>query len=177
MLRSSANQPGGGADSLPRGRGGELLLQLLCGFQVPLECRPHLLHEGLELRELSLSRAYAPLLRYLVRELGDRLSDKELEHLFTAVGRRWGAELPHAPGVAHAAMLLEQLGAAVEVERGDTAVVIRGHGCPLGLAVQDQPHLCAAVEAMLSAVVGTKVRERCDRSGTPSCRFVLGRPA
>jgi len=127
--------------------------------------------------ELSLSRAYAPLLRYLVRELGDRLTDKELQQLFAAAGRRWAAELPHAPGVDHAVMLLEQLGASVEVERSGTGAVIRGHGCPLGLAVQDQPHLCAAVEAMLSAVAGAKVRERCDRAGTPSCRFELGRPA
>jgi len=132
--------------------------------------------------ELSLSRAYAALLRHLVRELGERLSKPELDRLLTAVGRRWAAELPPAPSgsprerLAHAANLLEQLGAAVEVEPVDGALGIRGFGCPLGVAVHEQPHTCAAVEAMLSAVVGARLKEHCDRSGrTPSCRFVLGR--
>ena len=132
--------------------------------------------------ELSLSRAYAALLRHLVRELGDRLSGPELDRLLRAAGRRWAADLPPAPPgppgerLAHAAGLLEQLGAAVEVEPIDGVLGIRGFGCPLGVAVHDQPHTCAAVEAMLSTVVGAKVKERCDRTGhSPSCRFVLGR--
>jgi predicted ArsR family transcriptional regulator len=134
--------------------------------------------------ELSLSRAFAALLRHLVHELGDRLSGPELDRLLTAVGRRWAAELPPAPSgpprerLAHAANLLEQLGGAVEVEPIDGALGIRGFGCPLGVAVHEQPHTCATVEAMLSAVVGAKVKERCDRTGrSPSCRFVLGRQA
>ncbi|HET9725880.1 MAG TPA: ArsR family transcriptional regulator [Gemmatimonadales bacterium] len=133
--------------------------------------------------ELSLSRAYAALLRHLVHELGDRLSGPELDRLLAAVGRRWAAELPHAPSgpprerLAHAATLLEQLGAEVEVEQADGALAIRGFGCPLSAAVHEQPHTCVAVEAMLSAVVGAKLKERCDRTGrAPSCRFVLGGP-
>jgi predicted ArsR family transcriptional regulator len=133
--------------------------------------------------ELSLSRAYAALLRHLVHELGDRLSGPDLDRLLTTVGRRWAAELPHAPPgsprerLAHAAGLLEQLGAEVELEQAGGALAIRGFGCPLGVAVHEQPHTCTAVEAMLSAVVGAKLRERCDRTGrAPSCRFVLGRP-
>ena|SRR6476661_1468785 len=133
--------------------------------------------------ELSQSRAYAALLRHLVHELGDRLKGPELERLLVAAGRRWAAELPQAPAgpprdrLAHAASLLEQLGAAVEVEQADGALAIRGFGCPLGVAVHEQPHTCAAVEAMLSAVVGAKLKEHCDRTGrAPSCRFVLTRP-
>jgi predicted ArsR family transcriptional regulator len=133
--------------------------------------------------ELALSRAYAPLLRHLVAELGARLDAAELERLFAAAGRRWGADLPHAAGAplraraGHAAGLLEQLGAAVEITEDGGSLAIRGFGCPLGLAVHEDPRVCAAVEAVLSAVVGSKVRERCDRAGAaPSCRFVLGRP-
>jgi predicted ArsR family transcriptional regulator len=134
--------------------------------------------------ELTLSRAYAPVLRHLIGELGDRLTETELEHLFAAVGRRWGADVPHAPSgpirarVEYAVALLEQLGAAVEVEEDGGALTIRGFGCPLGLAVHEQPRTCAALETLLSAVLGVKVRERCDRAGdAPSCRFALGRPA
>ena len=134
--------------------------------------------------EVTLSRAYAPLLRHLIAELGDRLPQAELERLLVAVGRRWAVDLPHPPGgttrarVDHAISLLEELGAAVEVDERDGGLAIRGFGCPLGLAVQEQPGTCAAVEAMLSVVVGTKVKERCNREGgSPNCRFVVGRPA
>jgi predicted ArsR family transcriptional regulator len=145
--------------------------------------KPSTAYGPTEQLELSLSRAYAALLRHLVHELGDRLSGPELDRLLATVGRRWAAELPHAPSghprerLAHAANLLEQLGAEVEVEQADGALAIRGFGCPLGVAVHEQPHTCVAVEAMLSAVVGAKLKERCDRTGrAPSCRFVLGRP-
>src|SRR5262245_36913356 len=72
--------------------------------------------------EVSLSRAYAPLLRHLIAELGNRFPQRQLERLLVAVGRRWAAELPPAPAgivrarVDHAVGLLEELGAAVEVD-------------------------------------------------------------
>jgi len=130
--------------------------------------------------EVTLSRAYPPLLVHLVRELRGRLTEQQFADLLLAVGRRWGAELPAAGGsvearVNHAVALLEQLGAAVEVEPRGNGLAIRGFGCPLGLAVREQPHMCGAVEAMLSAVTGVEVRERCDRAGrAPSCTFVVG---
>lgn len=130
--------------------------------------------------EPTLSRAYVPLLLQLLRELQHRMTEAELTDLLAEVGRRWAAELPPAGGSARdraeqVAALFERLGGATEVDDSDGRVAVRGFGCPLGLAVHEQPRVCAAVEAMLMRVAGMEVQEQCDRgSATPSCRFVIG---
>jgi predicted ArsR family transcriptional regulator len=135
--------------------------------------------------EPTLSRAYTPILIQLLRELHRRLPAAELTALLAEVGRRWAAELPPGAGTpreraAHAVALLEQLGGSAEIADDGGRLSIRAFGCPLGLAVRDEPRVCGALEALLSTVTGVKVRERCDRGGpTPSCRFVIadGSPA
>lgn len=129
--------------------------------------------------EPTLSRAYAPVLIQLLRALRHRMTEAELIDLLAEVGHQWATELPPAGGsvrerAAQAAALFERLGGATELEERDGRVAIRGFGCPLGLAVHEQPRVCAAVEAMLTRVVGAPVREQCDRGGAaPSCRFVI----
>jgi len=133
--------------------------------------------------EPTLSRAYSPLLIQLLRELHRRLSPDELAALLAEVGRHWAAELPPGAGTPrertmHAVALLEQLGGSVEVEEREDHIAIRGFGCPLGLAVRDEPRVCGALEALVSTVTGMKVRERCDRAGpSPSCCFVIAENA
>jgi predicted ArsR family transcriptional regulator len=138
--------------------------------------------------EPALSQAYAPLLVLLLRELGARLSAAELDDLLRAVGRRWAAELPAATGnvaqrAACAVALLEQLGGAVELtaetEAGEpTVMTVRGFGCPVGLAVGQDPRVCAVLQSVLGEVTGLQVRECCERgAGAPSCRFELRAPA
>jgi len=136
--------------------------------------------------EPTLSQAYAPLLVQLLRELGGRLHPDELRELLRAVGRRWASELPAAGGnvaerAAAAAVLLEQLGGAVELGAGGdgpTVMTVRGFGCLVGLAVGEEPKVCAALETVLGAVTGLDVKECCERGvGAPSCRFELREPA
>jgi hypothetical protein len=43
--------------------------------------------------------------------------------------------------------------------------------------VRDQPDACHAVEELVAALVGTSVRERCDRSAGARCRFEILRPS
>jgi predicted ArsR family transcriptional regulator len=133
--------------------------------------------------EPTLSRAYTPMLGRLLRELHRRMTPAELESLLGDVGRQWAEELAPATGTpreraAQAVALLEHLGGSAELEPDGPRWTIRGFGCPLGLAVRDEPRVCRAVEALLSRVTGLSVREQCDRgaSGT-SCRFTVGGPA
>jgi predicted ArsR family transcriptional regulator len=137
--------------------------------------------------EPTLSQAYAPLLVQLLRELGGRLRPQELSDLLRAVGRRWASELPAVGGslperAAAAAALLEQLGGAVELGKsageGPAVVTVRGFGCPVGLAVGEEPKVCAALETVLGAITGLEVKECCERgTGAPSCRFELRDPS
>jgi len=134
--------------------------------------------------EPTLSRAYAPLLVQLLRELAGRLSAAELDELLRAVGRRWASELPASGGdvterARSAVALLEQLGGAVELTPGNgvegaAVMTVRGFGCPVGLAVGQEPKVCAVLEGVLGEVTGLQVKECCERgAGGPGCRFEL----
>lgn len=130
--------------------------------------------------EPALSRAYVLLLVELVRELAERHTAAELAALLEAVGRRWASHLPTPVGdiasrMADAAGLLRDLGGDAEFVEEAGQLTIRGYGCPLGRAVQDNPKICAAVESLLTELIGVQVRESCDRTtAAPRCRFVVG---
>jgi predicted ArsR family transcriptional regulator len=67
--------------------------------------------------------------------------------------------------------LLGALGGLAEVEDQDDAWLIRGFSCPLGAIVGSNPEACALAEEMVGGVVGQRVHECCDRSGSPRCAF------
>jgi predicted ArsR family transcriptional regulator len=125
--------------------------------------------------EPVLSQAYIPLLLRVLRELGDRMPERQLARVLRAVGRRWAAELPRVsdgkskPAVA--SELLNSLGGVTTVERSS----VRGFSCPLALAVKENPRVCLAVEALLSGMLGVPVQEHCDRSSDRvQCCFEIG---
>jgi predicted ArsR family transcriptional regulator len=131
--------------------------------------------------EPTLSRAYIPLLVRLLRELGETMPEGQLVQLLRQVGRRWGAELsmstsdPRAK-LAAASALLNELGGVTEVQENGDRCSIRGYSCPLGLAVQQNPRVCVAVEALLTELLGTTVQEHCDRDGERArCCFEVGK--
>jgi predicted ArsR family transcriptional regulator len=120
--------------------------------------------------EPSLSRAYIPFLVRLLRELGSRLPEAELTQVLRDVGRSWATEIGMRGGdaatrAAAASALLNELGGVSEVEEHASGMTIRGYSCPLTVAVRENPRICVAIEALLSELIGTRVREQCDRSG------------
>jgi predicted ArsR family transcriptional regulator len=142
------------------------------------ETRPSSTYELAAGVEDALSRAYMPFASHLMRALGDRLHDQELTELMRDVGRRLAAEWPRARGaisqrVDEASALLQELGAPNEVERSEDALRIRGFGCLLAAAVHGRPHVCRAMESLLSELVGTPVRECCERGAQPRCCFEI----
>ena len=127
--------------------------------------------------EPSLSSAYAPVLAALIQTLAERTSPDELDELLREVGRRLGPA--EAKGrsldarVRAAAALLSSLGSEIDVERTPDGYLLRGHACPLAAVTRDEPHACHTVEEIVEAVVGVPVRECCDRSAGPRCRFEI----
>lgn len=147
--------------------------------------KPATMYEIAPGADVVFSSAYAPMLGALAAELADRATPEELERLLRAAGRRLAPPVDDAPdGAADpdaralaALALLRDLGGDADLVRHGDADVIEAHGCPLGEAVAVRPELCKAVEALLSEVTRVPVREECDRSGRPRCRFVLGGPS
>ncbi|MGH7627990.1 MAG: helix-turn-helix transcriptional regulator [Gemmatimonadales bacterium] len=127
--------------------------------------------------EPLFSRAYAPFLSALLEELASRLSRDEIETLLEGMGRRLAAASLPPPTATFklrlraAVELLNSLGGAADLEERDGVHVIRGCGCPISAAVARRPEVCRAVEALLSDVVGVRVRQCCAQGERPSCCF------
>ena len=126
------------------------------------------------------SSAYAPVLAALLAELGERMSTRQLATVLRGAGRRLASTIPARASfddrARASAAFLTSLGADADLVQTSEGYEIRGHGCVLADAVISCPATCVAVEALLSEVTGTAVRERCDRAHQPSCRFVIVSP-
>jgi predicted ArsR family transcriptional regulator len=126
------------------------------------------------------SNAYAPLLSALLAELGDRMPARHLEAVLRAAGRRFAPSLPARATFDEraraSAAFLASLGADADLVQTSDGYEIRSHGCVLAEAVATCAATCGAVEAVLAEVTGTRVKERCDRSDQPHCRFFIPSP-
>jgi DeoR family transcriptional regulator, suf operon transcriptional repressor len=126
----------------------------------------------------ALSRAYAPFLDALLNVLAERLPPAELRSVMQQTGRRLAHGLPAATGdltsrAESALAVLEQLGGGGRIEAIEDGVAIQGAGCPIGAVVGKHELSCVAVAALVSALTGASVRERCDRRERPRCRMEL----
>ncbi|HSL72024.1 MAG TPA: ArsR family transcriptional regulator, partial [Longimicrobiales bacterium] len=139
--------------------------------------KPATIYEITPEAEPSFSRAYPPVLAALVDVLSERLGSAELEAILREVGARMGSGQAVPAGtlqkrVKAASLLLNQLGGVTTVEQSNAKhVVLRGAGCPLGVAVQHHPEVCRLVQEMLTELVGVAPTECCQRGDRPSCAF------
>ncbi len=127
--------------------------------------------------EAQFSQAHAPVLAAMLEELVAQLPADRSDDVLQGVGRRLAAGVMPPAGASReervqaAVEVLRSLGGAVELEPGQGGPVIRGCGCPLSDAVSRRPEACRVVEALLSEVVGTRVRQCCRHGDRPSCCF------
>jgi predicted ArsR family transcriptional regulator len=139
--------------------------------------KPATTYEVAPSAEALLSTAYAPVLSALLAALDERMEPSALDELLRDVGRRLGPTQPSAGTlrvrVNAAAALLSALGGEVDAERTPDGWILRGYACPLSAAVRAQPGACHAIEELVAAVAGAPVRECCDRTDRPRCRFEI----
>lgn len=123
------------------------------------------------------SSAYAPVFAALLAELGERMTSRQVEALLRRVGHRLAPSLPERATfderVRASAAFLTEMGADAELVQTNDGYEIRGHGCVLSDAVVECPATCAILEQLLREVTGGSVKERCDRTDRPSCRFSI----
>ncbi len=75
--------------------------------------------------------------------------------------------------INNAVRVLEALGGSPHVEKNEETVVIKSGACPITDAVKEHPEVCKLAETLISEIVARPVREACERSGIPKCRFEL----
>jgi predicted ArsR family transcriptional regulator len=144
----------------------------------PAVGQPAVLYSLTPAAEDAFSRAYAPVLGATLAELRENMSANQLIGFLKRVGRRLatGVERSAAPigsRVARASALLNSLGGITVVQKANESYRIVGKACPLARAVESDHCVCAAVTALVAAVVEADVREQCDRSGRPRCCFEI----
>jgi predicted ArsR family transcriptional regulator len=140
------------------------------------ETKPAMVYELAPGVDAALSRAYVPFASHLVRVLGERLPERDLDEIMRDVGRRLAADWPRPRGDARervqaASALLQELGAPNEVETEDGLLRIRGFGCVLAAAIHGRSEICHAMESLFQELLELPVRECCDRGPKPRCCF------
>lgn len=115
-------------------------------------------------------KAYAFVLRELIRTLEERDGNESTVDLLRSVGRRAAGSAGEGVAgrearVAAAADVLRSLGGEVAVTRVEDGWEIRGVGCPLSAVVVSEPDACALAQGLVADVTGGDVVECCDRSG------------
>lgn len=141
--------------------------------------KPHFEYGLTAEAEHLFPKAYDALLNQLLDVLKTNLPAAELEAVLREVGR----SLAQAQGstrasdiegrVGQAIEVLEELGGAPKAELDHRKIVISSASCPLSVAVAQHPEVCQVAEALVSYIVGRRVKEHCDRSASPRCRFEL----
>jgi predicted ArsR family transcriptional regulator len=75
--------------------------------------------------------------------------------------------------VENALEALKELGGDATVATEGDHLLIQSSGCPFADAVIEHPEVCKVAESLVQEIVGQPVRETCDRSSAPRCRFVI----
>ena len=153
--------------------------------QRPGATRPSQVFELTPEVEQLLSGAYLPLLIELVRQAAARLKTAQFNELMRSTGRALAAPLPRAT-VADAplaarvagvsALLNDQFGSTMKVQKTNGHYTLQGYGCPLAALSGNHPAVCLAIESLIGVLLDADVQECCDRSQRPQCCFHVSEP-
>jgi predicted ArsR family transcriptional regulator len=130
--------------------------------------------------ERLFTKAYAPVLETFLAVLDSHLGEKELDTRLREVGRQLAA--PHLPAMKGlslerraklALQIIETFGGLAELEQRDHQAFIIGFGCPFSEIVNKHPKLCIVVQALVGALLGREVQERCQRGERSKCCFLV----
>jgi len=149
--------------------------------QRPGTTRPFHVFELTPEVEQLLSRAYIPLLTHLVRAFAEGLPVDQMNALLRAAGKGLADELSggrplsgtlRARVTGASQIMNDQLGAVTRVQENGK-FVIQGESCPLAALTGKHPAVCLAMEKFVAELVGSPVRQCCDRKGRPRCCFEI----
>jgi len=140
--------------------------------------KPHFAYELTSEAEKLFPKAYDAVLTQLIAVLKGQLTPDTLEKALREVGSALARS--QTGGKQHgdfetrlrvALTALEAIGGTARIETNGGNCVITSDGCPLAAVVSEHPEVCRIAETLMSEIIGEKVQERCDRGGSPRCRF------
>jgi len=140
--------------------------------------KPHFAYQLTSEAEKLFPKAYDAVLTQLIAVLKGQLTPDALEKALREVGSSLARS--QTGGTQHgdfesrlriAVTALEAIGGTARIEKNGGNFVITSDGCPLAAVVSEHPEVCRLAETLMSEIIGEKVQERCDRQGSPRCRF------
>lgn len=144
--------------------------------------KPHADYELTPKARQLFPGAYEPVLRTLVDVLRERMKPEEATNLMRETARRLFAscvgELRAQEPGRRAAELHEKLRAitpGLMLEQGERQLELRACGCPLASVTASHSEVCELLAAVLSELLGTEVRQRCQREESPRCCFEVSK--
>lgn len=142
--------------------------------------KPHFSYELTSEAESLFPKAYDALVNQLIGALKNRLTPAALDEVLREVGRSLAANANSdrkkaglETRIGEALKALEAIGGAARLETEGNKLVIKSGSCPVATAVTEHPEVCRLTEALVAEIIGKKVRERCDRDGSPRCAFEI----
>ena len=145
--------------------------------------KPHFAYQLTEEAEDLFPKAYDAVLNQLISVLKDRVSPKTLDEVLREVGGSLSESIaPTERGgtlegrVQKILKVVETLGGSATIHKDGKQFVIRSGSCPLAAAVSSHPEVCKLAEALVERIVGAPVHEKCNRDGSPQCRFEIAGP-
>jgi len=142
--------------------------------------KPHVDYELTPKARRLFPQAHDQVLRALISVLQERLPKEQAAGLLKETARRllggWTDQLS-APAprdrLTQLFRKLRRLDAGVTLEESPHGPALRACGCPLASVTAENPEVCALLAEVLGELLGTPVRERCDRHDVPRCCFEL----
>jgi len=142
--------------------------------------KPHFAYELTPEADDLFPKAYDALLNQLITVLKGRLAPRALKNVLREVGRSMGERHSSAKKtslesrVRNALGVLTALGGAARLEKENGKLFIRSQNCPLAAAVSEHPEVCELAESLVGEILGSPVKEKCDRESSPRCCFEIG---
>jgi predicted ArsR family transcriptional regulator len=140
--------------------------------------KPHITYALGPEAEHLFPKAYGRLVSLLMSIFSRQLEFRTLRAGMRAAGRSLAQEhLSELKGktrqqrIDAALRILKELGGAATFRKENGKHIIYGNGCPIAAATANHPEACLLAESLLSNVIGSPVKEHCNRGLTPSCRF------
>jgi predicted ArsR family transcriptional regulator len=142
--------------------------------------KPHAVYELTDSAREHFPRPYGSILKRFISVLKERIPGRAIRNDLRETGRQMAADVaidPDKDKLESCVATLQELGGAARLVTDNGQTSIRSESCPFGDIVAQHPEICGLAESMIEEIAGEPVRETCDRSGTPKCRFLIGADA
>lgn len=130
---------------------------------------------------LTFSKAYHTVLSHLINIIALQMPEKEYTAVMRKLGRHLANSFQRPTGnlrdrVQGTSKVFQSFGTLTNVEEDKKKFVIVAHGCPFEKVVNGNNGICTAMETFMKTLIGSPVRQCCDRGESSNCRFEVKKP-